>query len=440
MTDAWSARAVALLWGLTLAAATPAPGQTKPTRMTPTVLAVGRVKGAVVNIRSERTVRDKGRGDFPLRVEPQRVNGMGTGIVIDPRGYVLTNDHVIDDVTSLKAVLSDGTSLPATVFARDTPSDLAILKVNPLRPLPVVNFGTAEDLLLGEPVIAIGNAFGYEHTVSAGIVSAVKRDVELNKEISYKSLIQTNASINPGNSGGPLLNIHGELIGVNVAIRAGAQGIAFAIPVETAVRSASKMLRARRPALTHGLVTLDRVDAARHPVRRYVEIGAAVDVEGVRAGDVLTKVGGTPIRTSLDLERALLGRAVGEGVPAELIRGGRSPVKAVLKLRPALGAKADAAWDGLGLRGEPVDGGSVSKVHPAFNGGLRVTAVRPNGPAAASQIVPGDILIGLHQWKTAKVADIEYVLNRPGVRGRLPIQFYIIRGGRLRRGWLSRLD
>src|SRR5262249_10808566 len=159
-----------------------------------------------------------------------RVNGMGTGIIIDPRGYIVTNQHVIEDVSVLRIRLADGSTYIASVFARSPEMDLAIIKIDAREPLPIVLLGTATDLMLGETVIAIGNAFGYEHTVSVGVVSALKRDVSLNKDMSYKSLIQTDASINPGNSGGPLLNVHGELVGVNVAIRAGAQNIGFAIP------------------------------------------------------------------------------------------------------------------------------------------------------------------------------------------------------------------
>src|SRR6185369_11625894 len=120
---------------------------------------------------------------------------------------------------------------------------------------------TATDLMVGETVVAIGNAYGYDHTVTVGVVSAIKRDVTLNKDIAYKSLIQTDAAINPGNSGGPLLNIKGELIGVNVAIRAGAQGIGFAIPVDTMLRVAADMMSTRkRSGINHGLVCRDRVD------------------------------------------------------------------------------------------------------------------------------------------------------------------------------------
>jgi S1-C subfamily serine protease len=194
-------------------------------RHTLVVAAIDRVKGAVVNIHSERNVASAGGEVYPLPGASNRVNGMGTGIVVDPRGYLITNHHVIDEVSVLRVKLADGTQTHATVIARNPEIDLAIIKIETSQALPVMPIGTASDLMLGETVIAIGNAYGYEHSVSLGIVSAVKRDVSLNKEMSYKGLIQTDAAINPGNSGGPLVNINGELVGVNVAIRAGAQCI-----------------------------------------------------------------------------------------------------------------------------------------------------------------------------------------------------------------------
>src|SRR5437868_185994 len=159
---------------------------------------------------------------------------------------------------ALRIRLCDGSTHSAFVVARHPELDLAIIKIDAPTPLPVMPVGTASDLMIGETVIAIGNAYGYEHTVSVGVVSATKRDVSLNKDMSYKSLIQTDAAINPGNSGGPLVNVNGELIGVNVAIRAGAQGIGFAIPSDQMVRTVTDMLRNRRRTLTYdGLLCKD---------------------------------------------------------------------------------------------------------------------------------------------------------------------------------------
>lgn len=190
-------------------------------RRTPIVMAVQRVRDAVVNIHSERTASLDPEELLPHVNTQNRVNGMGTGILIDPRGYIVTNYHVVEDVSMLRVRLGDGSTYAARVVGREPSEDLALLKIDASRPLPVIPLGTARDLMVGETVLAIGNAYGYEHSVTVGVVSALKRDVSLNKEISYRSLIQTDASINPGNSGGPLLNIDGELVGVNVAIRAG---------------------------------------------------------------------------------------------------------------------------------------------------------------------------------------------------------------------------
>ncbi|MBV9122176.1 MAG: trypsin-like peptidase domain-containing protein, partial [Planctomycetes bacterium] len=158
-------------------------------RRTPIVAAVEKVRAAVVNIHSERTVLGPANEElFQMTPSQNRINGMGTGILIDPRGYIVTNEHVVEDVSTIRIRLSNGVTYSGRVLARDTESDLALLKIEAGRPLPVMPLGTASDLMVGETVIAIGNAYGYEHTVTTGIVSAVKRDVTLNKEVSYKAL------------------------------------------------------------------------------------------------------------------------------------------------------------------------------------------------------------------------------------------------------------
>jgi len=152
--------------------------------------------------------------------EQRRVNGMGTGVVIDPRGYVVTNYHVVEGVRRIEVTLASGKTVSATLVSHDPRTDLAVIKVAADGPLPVIAIGTSSDLMIGETVLALGNAFGYEHTVTRGIISALHRDVEVSRTQRYDDLIQTDASINPGNSGGPLLNINGEMIGINVAVRA----------------------------------------------------------------------------------------------------------------------------------------------------------------------------------------------------------------------------
>jgi serine protease Do len=423
-------------------------------RQTPVVDVVKRVRDAVVNIHSERTVRGPAQEDlFAFAPSQNRVNGMGTGILIDPRGYIVTNHHVIEDVNLLQVRLADGTRASARVVSRDPDNDLALLKIDVGRPLPTIPLGTASDLLVGETVIAIGNAYGYEHTVTVGVVSAVGRDVTLNKEVSYKQLIQTDASINPGNSGGPLLNVYGELVGVNVAIRAGAQGIGFAIPVDTMIRVAGSMLAGKAKgnaasAVSHGLQVRDEVHASkseppqRHAIVERVEDGSAAEQAGVHPGDVLVRVGAAPVTSSLDLERAMLDHTAGEKV-AFLVRrsGAEQKVDVVLDAaRPAAPVVNDPVWRRLGLRLQMVSAETVSHSQPQLHGGLLVADVRAESAAGKAGIQRGDILVGLHQWEMLSSENVQFVLNHPDLTSFSPVRFYILRNGQVHRGWLQPAD
>ena len=223
-------------------------------RLTPVVLAVRQARPAVVSIQGQKTVSAAEAASSPDA--PRQVNGMGTGTIVDERGYILTNYHVVSDVRRIEVTLDDGRGYTADLVAYDAVTDLAIIKIPSPKPLSVIRIGTSADLMEGESVIALGNAFGYEQTVTRGIISALGRDVQVSDTQSYDDLIQTDASINPGNSGGPLLNIDGEMIGVNVAVRAGAQGIGFAIPIDQALRTAARLLNVHRlQGKWHGVVT-----------------------------------------------------------------------------------------------------------------------------------------------------------------------------------------
>jgi serine protease Do len=425
-------------------------------RHTPVVDAVKRVRAAVVNIHSERTVQVPASDElFSTLPSQNRVNGMGTGIVIDPRGYIVTNQHVVEDVNLIRVRLSDGTTVSAKVVARDNESDLALLKIDVNRPLATMPLGTASDLMVGETVIAVGNAYGYEHTVTVGVVSALKRDVTLNKEISYKSLIQTDASINPGNSGGPLVNVHGELIGVNVAIRAGAQGIGFAIPVDAMIRVASDMLSIRkRNGTWHGIVGRDRVetgDETGHEenaaLRRLlvvdrIEANSPANKAGLQRGDVIVRVGDQPVESTLGLERALLEVHAGEPAPVVVQRQGKEKrlelvVEAADHTTPSAN---DLAWRKLGMHLQAVSSEVVSRTNQQLHGGLAVIEVRPDGVAGKAGIQKGDILVGLHQWEMLQLDNLSFVLTHPDLASFNPIRFYIIRAGQVHRGWLQQVE
>jgi serine protease Do len=420
-------------------------------RQTPVVDVVKRVRDAVVNIHSERTVRGPASEElFALAPSQSRVNGMGTGIIIDPRGYIVTNQHVVEDVNLLRVRLADGTAAGARVVARDTENDLALLKIDVGRPLPTIPLGTASDLLVGETVIAIGNAYGYEHTVTVGIVSAIGRDVTLNKEVAYKQLIQTDASINPGNSGGPLLNVYGELIGVNVAIRAGAQGIGFAIPVDTMVRVAGAMLAGKTKgagatAVSHGIQLRDEVRATKSDVpQRFAVVekldeGSPGSRAGLQLGDVLVRAGPVPVSSDLDLERALLDHTAGEKVLL-VVRRGSEEQKLELVLDPAHSAPTaagDPIWRRLGLKLQAVSPETVSQSQPQLHGGLYIADVRAESAAAKAGLTRGDILVGLHQWEMLTTENVQFVLNHPDLATFSPLRFYILRAGQVHRGWLQ---
>ena len=416
-------------------------------RKTAVVTAIERVKRAVVNIHSERLT---GAGDsFSPQAVRKPMNGMGTGIIIDPRGYIVTNQHVVDDVTSLRIRLSDGASHNAVVVARHPELDLAIIKIDSSVALPVMPVGTASDLMIGETVIAIGNAFGYEHTVSVGVISAIKRDVSLNENMAYKSLIQTDASINPGNSGGPLININGELVGVNVAIRAGAQGIGFAIPVDHMVTSVCQMLKARRRSTTYdGLVCRDILQASKDGIIRKVivdrvDASSPAETSGLVSGDVVLQVGDVKIASGIDVERGLMDRKSGESVAILVRRGDQEKsVKIALAsgdrlVRPA--SASDIVWQKLGVQFTAVAGESVSRANNQLHGGLEITTLNANGLAAKAGLRKGDVLVGLHTWETVNVDNVNYVLNHPDLSSFNPVPFFIVRGGQIRKGNLPML-
>ena len=412
------------------------------------VAVVDRVKASVVNIHSERMSSSH---DETMRtgVQAQRVNGMGTGIVLDPRGYIVTNYHVVDDVQSLRCRLVDGTTCPARVIAVDKESDLALIKIEPPRPLPVSPLGTATDLMLAERVIAIGNAFGYENTVSLGNVSALKRDVTLNKEVSYKSLIQTQAPINPGNSGGPLFNKLGEVVGVNVAIRAGAQNIAFAIPVDTMIAKAAEMLSLkRRLNLRHGLAFTDLCErpAEDAGLRRWVRVarvepGTPAFDAGFQSGDIVEKVGELPVATTIDFERGLIDRPLNSPIAVRVRRGDTAAESSELKLTLSgtattttafFAPTADAVQRRLGLKIVAVGPDVVARVNTELRGGLYLDEVAPGSSAARAGLTKGDILIGLHQWESLSVDNVLFVLNHKDLATFAPLKAHYIRDGKLR--------
>ena len=370
-------------------------------RVTPTVRAVQRGRACVVNIHSEK--RSKSRDAMFNATGDRKVNGMGTGIVVDERGYIVTNYHVVQDVDSLRVTLYDGSAFTARVVSIERRTDLAIIHIPTTRPLPVMPLGTSSDLLLGEDVLAIGNAFGYEHSVTRGIISAIGRDVDVNETQAYRNLIQIDAAINPGNSGGPLLNRDGEVIGINVAIRAGAQRIGFAIPIDDARVTIAKLLSVESlSGIWHGAVTRDRKRADEQTLTvDRVESGSPAAKAGLQAGDVITKVGKIRTADGADFERALLGRTAGSQVPVEFLRGGvEQTVSLGLVTRTGRPARShvpqqtaelaapprDVVWEKIGVRVRPIDPVRLASLGSSYRGGMVVTDVRGGSLAEDNSI------------------------------------------------------
>jgi serine protease Do len=408
----------------------PREASASPQRRTAIVEAVAKARPAVVNIQGRKTVRaeDTEGGGDPSR----QVNGMGTGIIFDSRGYILTNSHVVENVEVIQVTLADRRGFVAQPVACDAGSDLAIIKIDADESLPAVDPGVSSDLMPGETVIAVGNAFGYEHTVTSGIISALHREVQVSVSQKYHDLIQTDASINPGNSGGPLLNIDGQMIGINVAVRVGAQGIGFAIPVDEALEIAAGMMTVERiEGLRHGVTGETRaVGDERQFVVRGVRDGSPAATAGLEPGDVVSAVAQTPVYRRLDFELALLGQPAGRPIELRVARESqlRTMQLALTAMPPAANDLESLVWRSLGVRLTSVDTDEFDRLRTRYRGGMRVTEVRPDGPAAGQGIRSGDILVGMHVWETISPENVRYILNHADFQRFQPVKFYILRG------------
>lgn len=426
--------AVSVLLVLLLTATSTADGRVL--RESPAVRAYKLAAPSVVSIRSEKRV--PGPSWSGGIVESQRVNGMGTGVVIDHRGYILTNAHVVDSVEKLRVRLLSGAEYAAEVVRVDPEHDLAIIKIDAPERLTPIKLGTSSDLMVGEPVIAIGNAFGYSHTVSTGIISQLHRTVPLNDRLTYYDLIQTDASINPGNSGGPLLNIYGEVIGINVAIRAEAQNIGFALPIDQVKQVAARMISAGTLAgVSHDLTYVDlSMAAGENGPGVGVKIMAVPEEAGADSllpGDVVLRVGDVAVHHSIDFERAWIGVSPGTSVPVEVLRDGQ---RITVHYRPQISA-VEFVWQVLGLRLSQLEPREVQRYRPELRGGMLVAAVREGSPASQAGVRIGDILVGLHRWETLKYRDILSILKQPELVSQSRFRALVIRGGRTFELWLT---
>ena len=440
------AAALLLLAGTCLAAA-PATNESF-SRETPVVKAVQRAGPAVVNVSTTQVMdrsthpffRSRGDdffdrffGDFfdvPGADRPTRAS-LGSGVIIDgQRGYILTNEHVIQPGTEIRVTLGDESEYPAELVGSDPDSDLAVLQIKPSKSLPSLPMGDSATLMIGETVIAIGNPFGLAHTVTTGVVSAVGRAIRANDRV-YRDFIQTDASINPGNSGGPLLNINGELIGINTAIIAQANGIGFAIPINKARRIIQSLISYGevRP-IWFGLYLQD-LDPRLAMVFRTPSRGGVLITEvdsdgpaagsGLARGDVILSLGRQAVRSVDDYEDLLRSYGDKDRIELTVFRKDRTfTVKLQAETFPLKQAmRLSLARYGLSV----ADRNRASQAKT----GLPIDRIRPDSPAARIGLRPGDIVHQVNEIKMLGRDDYLKAMARYRLRNALSL---IVQRGR----------
>lgn len=387
-----------------------------------------RNKPAVVNISAAKTVTQRQHPQFgpgapfddffdrffdgqPGRSHQQR--SLGSGFIISRDGTILTNEHVVDGADEIKVKLSDGRIFEATVKGADVKLDLALIKIEAEGQLPVASLGDSDELRVGEWVMAIGNPFGLEQTVTAGIVSAKGRVIGAGP---YDDFIQTDASINPGNSGGPLFNGAGQVVGINTAIVAGGQGIGFAIPINS-VKAILEQLR------TSGRVTRGWLGVSVQQMT--AELAKSFDLEqehgalvaevikdspaekaGIMRGDVILSFDDHEIKDMHDLPRLVAATPVNQKVNVQILRDGKTRDVEITVEKLAEG-DAGAQFgvdhgdqDMYGLALEEIDNATARKYGLDVNSGILVTAVRPASPADEAGLQRGDVILEVNGRQT----------------------------------------
>jgi serine protease Do len=380
-------------------------------RRTPVVAVAERVSPAVVNIAAESIVRDVDPFFGGIFTPQRRAQSLGSGLIIEPNGMVLTNAHVIESASRIVVTLLDGRELQADVLGSDHDADLAVLKMA-AHGLHAVPLGKSSDLMIGETVVAIGNPFGLSHTVTMGVLSAVGRTVPSQSgERLFTDFLQTDASINPGNSGGPLVNILGEVIGINTAIVSGANGIGFAIPADRARRVVADLLRygELRPVWSGArLLTVDEELARRYrlPVQHGALVGkvypgSPAATAGLQENDVVVAAGGHAVSTREDVITEIYTVAADSPIALEVRRAGRTLHLTLHAQPPPRGIGLDVLEHSVGV----VVGGG--------RGGLAIQRVLRGSAADRRGLAAGDLILGANGQRVDSVE----VLAREVLRG-----------------------
>jgi serine protease Do len=440
-----------------------------------------RVMPAVVSIRSTEIVRasDQRRRNFGVdpfefffpdpsdpRRRPQgeapdddqRQTSGGSGFIISPDGYIVTNNHVIEGATKVEVHYgadengNGGRTLQATIVGRDPATDLALLKIDVGNDLPYIRMGDSERIRKGDWAIAIGHPFAFENTLTVGVISAKGRSLGLSRETqSFENFIQTDAAINFGNSGGPLLNIAGEVVGINTAIRGGgAQGIGFATPVNTAKTLLPQLKTGKVTRSYLGMNITDVTDEtreafdlpeARGALVQAVEEGKPAARAGIRHGDVIVEIDGKPIRNNRELIDYISYRPVGTEVRITLFRNGqRQTVTAKTAQRPAEGGDEEESTpsviepvrDKLGLTIANITTNLRSQYNLADDlRGVVVTDVKNVSAAGEANIGEGDVITEVQGQRVTNVEEFRAIVDklRSGQRVRVYVTSTPPRGG-----------
>ena len=413
---------------------------------------------AVVNISTEREVSTRMGGGFPGMPPgmerffeefgpfwgqpqgPRKQSSLGSGFIISSDGYIVTNNHVVEGADKVFVNLEGDSdrahSLEATVVGTDAETDIALLKVDAKRDLPVLNFGNSDTAEVGEWVVAIGNPFGLSNSVTAGILSAKGRDIHAGP---FDNFLQTDASINPGNSGGPLINMAGEVIGINTAIVASGQGIGFAIPSNLASRIVEELKSGKKISRGWLGVTIQDVDeyAAKALGLKDAQgalIGSVLPDEpaakaGLKAGDIIVRVGRDDIRNSTELLRSVADLKPGTDVKITVLRNGKE-FSTTVKLgeRASQGMSQGGAQEeggtSLGLTIRPLNKEDARSLQlPANTEGLVILSVQPGSPAQEAGLRPGDVIQSANLTPVVSVDELASIVRKDGrERGAVMLQ------------------
>ena len=396
---------------------------------------------AVVNIRTVKTIRGGGRvyrhffnspfgkqdpfNDFFNKFfgnefqQDFKQRSLGSGFIIDKQGYIVTNNHLIEGADEIEVKLKNGKEFDAEIVGRDPNTDIALIKIKSKNNLSVLKLGDSDALKVGQWVVAIGSPFGLEHTVTAGIVSAKGRIIGSGP---YDDFIQTDASINPGNSGGPLINMKGEVIGINTAIIASGQGLGFAIPINSAKRIVDQLKSSgevTRGWLGVGIQDLSEELAEYHGIKERKGVlvnkvfpGDPADKAGIKPEDIVISVNGKKVENTRELSKLIAGTRVGDTVKIKVLRNGiekKIGVKIVKReddkiagLAPSKGNEYE-----LGIRVSELTSEIIRRFNITETGGVIVTDVEAEGQGAKAGVRIGDIIKEINHQPIETVKDYE---------------------------------